>query len=518
MLCNVGNVNFSGRQTSKLISGRADIMSTVKSLVVSIACVLATAKSVAVEPRQYRTQVTSVNTLHIDNLFAKAEILQSIAYATEGKNRVIGSPGHEATVKWIQDHLDTSYYDVSLQGVELSIGVNATLTANNKTIEAFATTLAPNGNATGSLVAIPNLGCEEADFAESLDGKIALIKRGTCSYGVKVQLAAAKGASAVIAYNNGEGTLEGYSLQVFSDPAMPFVPTIGITQGQGEALLAQLENGVSVSVALTSEAKLYTTYNVIAETKGGDHDNVIHVSGQSDSVTAGPGINDNGSGTISLLEVAIQLTNFTVVNAVRFSWWTAEEAGLLGAEYYVKQLSQAEKEKIRLLLDFDMMASPNFAYQIYDGDGSAYNLTGPAGSAEAEHEFAAYFDSIGLNHTEIEFDGRSDYGPFLEAGIAAGGIAGGAEGIKTQEEFEMFGGGAGVPYDVNYHENGDTVNNLNREAWIEFSRAIAHMTAKYAVSWEGIPPRNSTAMQKRSKDYSIMKKAFQSTKRYQSWV
>lgn len=496
-------------------------MAILKSIAALAACGAATTYAAAVQPRQYKTQVTSkalIDTLDIDNLYAKAEILQAIAYATEGKNRVIGSPGHEATVEYIQSQLDTEYYDVTLQGVELSVGVNATLTANNKTIEAYTTTLAPAGDATGPLVAIPNLGCEEADFTESLEGKVALIKRGTCSFGEKVQLAAAKGASAVIAYNNGEGTLEGYSLQVFPDPAKPFVPTIGITQGQGEALLAQLESGVAINIALTSEAKLATTYNVIAETKEGDHDNVIHVSGHSDSVTAGPGINDNGSGTISILEIAIQLTNFTVKNAVRFSWWTAEEAGLLGAEYYVKQLTQAEKDKIRLLLDFDMMASPNFAYQIYDGDGSAYNLTGPSGSAEAEHEFAAYFDSIGLNHTEIEFDGRSDYGPFLEAGIAAGGIAGGAEGIKTQEEFEMFGGGAGVPYDVNYHEDGDTVNNLNLEAWIEFSRAIAHMTAKYAVSWEGIPPRNSTASQKRSENYGAMKKAFQKTKRYQAWV
>lgn len=344
-----------------------------------------------------------------------------------------------------------------------------------------------------------------------------MIQRGVCSFGEKVILAAAKGAEAVIAWNNAEGTLEGYSLQVLY-PKGDFVPTVGITLGQGEALLAQLNAGVDITVALSSEVKLYDTYNVIAETKAGDHDNVIHVSGHSDSVTAGPGINDNGSGTISILEIAIQLTNFTVNNAVRFSWWTAEEAGLLGAEYYVHELPQAEKDKIRLMLDFDMMASPNFAYQIYDGDGSAFNLTGPAGSAEAEHEFAAYFDSIGLNHTEIEFDGRSDYGPFLEAGIAAGGIAGGAEGIKTEEEAEMFGGGAGVPYDVNYHEDGDTTHNLNLDAWIEFSRAIAHMTATYAVSFDSIPPRNATATRKRSERYSEMKSKFKMTKRYQRWV
>jgi hypothetical protein len=75
-----------------------------------------------------------------------------------------------------------------------------------------------------------------------------------------------------------------------------------------------------------------------------------------------------------------------------------------------------------------------------------------------------------------------------------------------------------VPYDVNYHENGDTVNNLNLEAWIEFTRAIAHMTAKYALSWESVPPRNATKARKRSENYGRMKEAFQRTERWQRWV
>ncbi|OAL43195.1 Zn-dependent exopeptidase [Pyrenochaeta sp. DS3sAY3a] len=497
-------------------------MAILKSFAAIAACAATVVGAAAVKTRNYPTLVDSqslIDTLDVDNLFAKAEILQDIAYASKGKNRVIGSEGHENTVAYIKETLEQfpDYYKVETQAVPLNIGYNATLTANNKTIEAFAVTLAPGGNVTGPLVAIPNLGCEEADFPESLNGSVALIKRGTCSYGIKVEFAAAKGASAVIAWNNAEGTLEGYSLQVLY-PEGEFVPVAGITMGQGEALLAQLEAGVDINVALWTEVKLYETLNVIAETIDGDHDNVIHVSGHSDSVTAGPGINDNGSGTIALLEIAIQLTNFTVNNAVRFSWWTAEEAGLLGAEYYVKQLSQPEKDKIRLMLDFDMMASPNYAIQIYDGDGSAFNSTGPVGSAEAEHEFAAYFDSVGLNHTEIEFDGRSDYGPFLEAGIATGGIAGGAEGLMTEEEAEMFGGAAGVPYDVNYHLAGDTKNNLNLEAWIIFTRAIAHMTAKYAVSWETIPPRNATTAHKRSERKSEWKSKFEMTKRYQTWM
>jgi Zn-dependent M28 family amino/carboxypeptidase len=214
--------------------------------------------------------------------------------------------------------------------------------------------------------------------------------------------------------------------------------------------------------------------------------------------TPGPGINDNGSGTISILEIAIQLTNFTINNAVRFSWWSAEEEGLLGATYYVSTLSHPELDKIRLFLDFDMMASPNYAYQIYDGDGSAFGESGPPGSAEAEAAFQSYFvNEAGLNYTSIEFDGRSDYGPFLAAGVAAGGIAAGAEGIKTVEEAAMFGGQAGVAYDVNYHAEGDNVGNLNMGCWIQMTKAIAHMTAIYARSLDSLPPKSEAAKAKR---------------------
>jgi Zn-dependent M28 family amino/carboxypeptidase len=138
-----------------------------------------------------------------------------------------------------------------------------------------------------------------------------------------------------------------------------------------------------------------------------------------------------------------------------------------------------------------MMASPNFAYQIYDGDGSTYNMTGPAGSAEAEREFKHYFRDIAhQNFTSIEFSGRSDYGPFLGAGIAAGGIATGAEAIKTLQEEGMFGGHSGLAFDPNYHSRYDNVYNLNVEAWEEMTKAIAHMTATYARSWDSFPKKS----------------------------
>ncbi|KAF2242215.1 leupeptin-inactivating enzyme 1 precursor [Trematosphaeria pertusa] len=469
-----------------------------KSIVVLAVFAAATANAAVLDPRNNLVESEKLRRrINVDALEEKAQLFERFAYDSPDKNRVIGSAGHDATVKYITDMIKKfpHYYTVTQQPMPLSVGISANLTINGKETEAYAVGLAPGGHATGSVVAIPNLGCNATDFPNSLNGSIALIYRGTCVSGEKVAFATERGAAGVLIYNNVEGNLNGYSLQRIPATEGEYVPTAGISQAAGEGLVALLEIGTEVIVDMTTTAKDVTSYNIIAQTKGGDQDNVIHIGGHSDSVAAGPGINDNGSGSISILEVAIQLMRFSVNNAVRFSWWTAEEEGLLGSEFYVKSLSQAEKDKIRLFLDFDMMASPNYAFQIYDGDGSAFNSTGPPGSSEAEAEFTHYFRDIAkVNHTEIEFDGRSDYGPFMEAGIAAGGIACGAEGIKTQEEFEMFGGAAGVPYDVNYHEDGDTTNNLNYEAWIQMTRAIAHVTATYARSFDSLPPKNSSAV------------------------
>ena len=184
--------------------------------------------------------------------------------------------------------------------------------------------------------------------------------------------------------------------------------------------------------------------------------------------------------------------SYSVTNAVRFSFWAGEEEGLLGSLYYTDNLPASELAKIRLYLNFDMIASPNYVYAIYDGDGSAFNLTGPPGSDYAEQAFIDYFTAHGLPTVPTAFDGRSDYQGFVDNGIPSGGIFTGAEGIKTAEEEALFGGEAGVAYDINYHGAGDNVANLNATAFLINSKAIADTVAKYGTSWEGIPARNGT--------------------------
>ena len=156
----------------------------------------------------------------------------------------------------------------------------------------------------------------------------------------------------------------------------------------------------------------------------------------------------------------------------------------------MESLSQAEQDKIRLYLNFDMIASPNFVYEIYDGDGSTFGISGPPGSAEVEKLWQTYFrHDAQLPYKPSELDGRSDYGPFLDVGIATGGIASGSDGVKTKEEAAVFGGIAGIMYDPNYHTARDVLSAINVGVWVQITKGISHAVATYARSWEDFPRR-----------------------------
>jgi Zn-dependent M28 family amino/carboxypeptidase len=180
--------------------------------------------------------------------------------------------------------------------------------------------------------------------------------------------------------------------------------------------------------------------------------------------------------------VALQMRKgkFRPKNKVRFMWFGAEEAGLLGSEDYVASLSDAERAKIALNLNFDMIGSPNFTRQIYDGDGSATPDAGPPGSAEIEKVFEDFFAARGLPTEPTAFDGRSDYGPFIDAGIPAGGLFTGAEEIKTPEQQAIFGGTAGEQLDPCYHLACDTIDNNNDQVLDEMTDAVANSVWYFA--------------------------------------
>ncbi|KAG9233502.1 leucine aminopeptidase 1 [Amylocarpus encephaloides] len=414
-------------------------------------------------------------------LLAKAKVLEGFAYATPERNRQIFTPGHKATYEYIYKFMSDLGYDVSFNEFKAQ-SASGKLTVDGVQIPSDPMTFTPNGTPSGKIVKVANIGCFAADFPAEVKGAVSLIERGTCSFAQKAKLSGQAGAVGTIIYNNVAGPLLGTLGASDAD----FVPTVGISDTDGATLVSQIQT-VTKTAAFDVLVTELPTFNVIAQTKGGDPDNVLLIGAHTDSVKAGPGINDNGSGTITLLEIAQQLTAFKTNNAIRFGWWSAEEVGLVGSTAYVNGLSAEELEKITLYLNFDMLASPNYVYSIYDGDGSAFNISGPPGSAQAEKLFEDYFtQDAGLAHVPTAFNSRSDYAAFAAAGVPVGGLFTGAEVLKTPEEVKLFGGQAGVAYDINYHGAGDNVANVNVGAWIQNSKAVAHAVATYGVSFDSL--------------------------------
>ncbi|KAJ4860655.1 peptidase family m28 domain-containing protein [Trichoderma breve] len=436
------------------------------------------------------------DSISVDALFKRAEKFYKFAQTSEEDyghpTRVIGSTGHERTLNYIVNTLldQGDYYSISTQEFPVTLSnvfESQLVLGNDVSKSAVPMGLTPATKdrepVHGHLVLVKNNGCDASDYPENVKGNIAFIRRGQCAFGDKSIGAGKAGAKAAVIYNTDPEELHG----TLGEPTEYHVATFGIDGTEGKKVADELASGESVSAIayIDAEVKKIQTVNVLAQTDGGDPDNCVMLGGHSDGVAEGPGINDDGSGSMSVLEVAVQLTKFKVNNCVRFAWWAAEEEGLLGSDFYAASLSEEENQKIRLFMDYDMMASPNFAYQIYN----ATNAESPAGSEELRNLYVDWYKSKGLNYTFIPFDGRSDYDGFIRAGIPAGGIATGAEAVKTKEEAEMFGGRAGEWLDPCYHQLCDDLNNLNRTAWEVNTKLIAHSVATYALSFDGFPKR-----------------------------
>jgi Peptidase family M28/PA domain len=352
----------------------------------------------------------------------------------------------------------------------------------------------PNGNTSG---------CEVDDYAGMPAGAIVVVQRGTCPFATKFALADQVGAGAMLISNEGNPGVPGRTLPIWFNVTGLTTPSAAVTVETATALANGVQQGLT---GLTARIRIdwrpgtYPTQNVIAETRTGDPNNVIVVGAHLDSVGPGPGINDNGSGSAALVELARHINRMKLRNKVRFIWFSAEESGLLGSEAYVDSLPDTERDKIAAMLNFDMIASPNFARFVYDGDLSDSDPPpggAPPGSAEIEQMFLDYFEDQGLANEPTAFDGRSDYGQFIAAGIPAGGLFTGAEGIKTPEQVALYGGTAGIPFDICYHQGCDDIFNLNKRGYEEMADAAAHVLVTLAqaktLPGRGVPAPTAAA-------------------------
>lgn len=424
----------------------------------------------------------------LEGVKARLQTLQDISNANGG-NRASGNPGHLKSVEYAEKVFKDAGYDVSRQTFSFIVfedkggSVLEQLTPTPVTpIAHQVMSYSGSGTANATVTKVANLGCNEADFAGFTAGHIALISRGECPFGQKATNAVAKGASGVVIYNNADGDLNG----TLGDTFTGNVPVVSVSKAVGTELAGKA--GLTMRIVTSTTRTTTETYNVIAESKTGDATRVVMAGAHLDSVHEGPGINDNGTGSAAILETAVQMAKVTPRNKVRFALWGAEESGLLGSEHYVATLSAEEKAKIQLYMNFDMIGSPNPGYFIYDGDNSDNEGegAGPEGSAGIEKTFEAFYTERGKPFQGTDFDGRSDYGPFIANDIPAGGLFTGAEDIMTPEQAALWGGEAGKAFDKCYHQACDDMTNLNDAALDLNSDAVAYATLHYAMSTEEV--------------------------------
>lgn len=413
----------------------------------------------------------------VDGVMSHLRKFQRIADANNG-NRAAGLPGYQASADYVAQTMREAGYRVEQREFEFPFFLETedpALTEVEPQQQTFGEgtdfttmTFSGSGDVTAAVDGVDlsltppresDSGCQASDFADFHNGAIALLQRGSCSFEKKATNAEAAGAVGVIIFNQGNtpertgafgGTLGEIGVEI---------PVVSASFALGQDLAEPAYPGTKVHMDIQTVAEVRTTTNVIATTEEGDPNHVLMAGAHLDSVPDGPGINDNGSGSAALLEVATQLSELDAEPSkqIKFAWWGAEELGLVGSTKYVQSLSEKKLEDFDRYLNFDMVGSPNYIIGVYDGDGSAFGSKGPKGSGEIEKLFNSYFESQGIPHQPTPFTGRSDYQAFINNGIPAGGLFTGAEGVKTEAEAAKYGGVAGAWYDPCYHQNCDSM-------------------------------------------------------------
>jgi Zn-dependent M28 family amino/carboxypeptidase len=456
-----------------------------------------------------------------DDVFVHLDALQAIADANGG-TRASGTPGYDQSADYVANLLEDAGYEIERQEFSFSLFTenSSSLTVGGSAVATQTMSYSGSGViAAGNVIAVDldlglgnssTSGCEAADFVGpdwSGSSDIALIQRGACAFGLKAVNAQAAGAEGVIIFNQGNtpgrqgiigGTLGEGVVGTLT------IPVLDIAYPDGEAIA--LGDG-PVDMAADTTIVTNTTENVIARMDGVNTDNVVMAGAHLDSVAAGPGVQDNGSGSSTLLTVALALGNnkkYTPQNSLHFGWWGAEESGLIGSTEFIFNpdfgITDEEYFALSSYLNFDMVGSPNFIYGVYDADESTFAASAPVplGSAALEDLFEAYYSIEGIPYEDSEFSGRSDYQAFINVGIPASGLFTGAEGIKTPEQEAIWGGTAGDQYDPCYHLACDTVDNVSAEAVEVNVDAIAYAIYNLASTTEavngvvGVEPKGTT--------------------------
>jgi Zn-dependent M28 family amino/carboxypeptidase len=417
---------------------------------------------------------------HMQNFQAIADANPSPADGMPSRNS--GEPGYKASADYVASVMRAAGYDVTIQQYTFTYyayTARPALSEVSPTSHDFALgdewnpgqsvgTAAAALQPAGGIIIPPtptpssSSGCTMADFSGFVPGRIALIQRGTCFFGVKVQNAQAAGASGVIIFNEGNpdrtSLFSGSLVDAAGNAIIPTIPVAFTSFDIGLDLFTQYQQAVQAGTALpvmnlSIQAIVKTNapdYNVIAESKGGDKNHVLVVDAHLDAIY-GAGMLDNASGSATILDIAQMMKNVNPVNKLRFIWFGGEELGLLGSSFYINSLSSNELSHIGYDLDADVTATPNYIIGVLDPAapdffGGTVSNTFPnrvyKASTVARDQAISYFDSVGLNHELLAPTG-TDALSFNNVGIPASGLLTGQDCCKSQHEVDLFGGSLG---------------------------------------------------------------------------
>nr|WP_234808606.1 M28 family peptidase [Mycolicibacter terrae] len=441
----------------------------------------------------------------VDAMLAHLQRLQEIADAHH-HDRADGTPGFDAGADYVANALRDKGFDVQtpeITRLDTTSPGKPTLTVGGigyAVDQASLLVRTPVGGVTGPVIRpTRSTGCAAADYPATVPrGGIAVVSDAGCSVVVKQNVAAERGAAALIVVSlpSRNGAPAGlFPTDYYDQLTMP----VAVTGRDGDRALRRTTG--KVRLVLDAVTVKVTSKNILAQTKTGSEHDVVMVGAHLDSAPGSPGINDNGSGVAAVLETALQLGPApSAANAVRFAFWAAEEQQLGGSTDYVFGLDRDQLNDIAVYLDFDMLASPNPGFFTYDGDQSALPSRDiapgdvPAGSAGVERTLAGYLNLVGVRPADMPLSSDTDYSPFLVAGVPVGGITTGASQLKTTAQARLWGGKPGAAFDPNYHGPGDTIAKTNRHALALTGSAVAFAVATYAQSIggpNGVPLRDA---------------------------
>jgi Zn-dependent M28 family amino/carboxypeptidase len=431
--------------------------------------------------------------------FRHIQALQDIAAAHRG-NRAAGTPGYDRSAEYVADQLRGAGYTVRFEEFMFPFfeeGSPPVLVSEPEGSSSFMPsretlrTLANSGSGDVTAPLQPvdlglsdeplqtsTSGCEREDFAGFTPGSIALVRRGTCPFQTKVEQAQAAGASGVIIMNQGNEGQTG----IFGGrlATLASIPVLGVATEVGRRLADAARDPARSRARLKIEVETGTrsTRNVLAER--GETGGVLTVVGAHlDSVSEGPGMNDNASGSAAVLEAALRLARAPAPGMpIRFAFWGAEERGLVGSRHHLDALSEEERRRIHLYINLDMVGSPNF--------GRFIQLTHPDKTTLAAGALQAFRDHFAGRNLPIEERTSyqrgfgSDDAAFAAKDVPTIGLFTGAGGAKSDAHAERFGGSAGQPLDPCYHEACDTPLNVNREVLGQMTDALTHVLRQLA--------------------------------------